>query len=143
MEHLGTKLLAKKREEAERKGETVWEAYLRKRREKRKERKHGRRLGRGERDGESSDSDEYDEVEDERPGRGNPNGKKVGAGDMGTLPCARIKMHSTRELICYINYPYRLAFMIAYLYIMFSDLYTMIFPAPFSGRRTKACRRGQ
>ena len=84
LENLGTKLLAKKRQEEERKGETVWEAYLRKRREKRKERKHGRRLGRGERDGESSDSDEYDEVEDERPGRGNPNGKVWTSGGVDT-----------------------------------------------------------
>jgi len=87
LENLGTKLLAKKRQEEERKGETVWEAYLRKRREKRKERKHGRRLGRGERDGESSDSDEYDEVEDERPGRGNPNGKVwTSGGGVDTYP---------------------------------------------------------
>ena len=69
LEHLGEKILAKKREEEARKGETVWDAYLRKRKEKRRERKHGRRLGRGG-DEDSSDSGDYDAIEDGPGDRG-------------------------------------------------------------------------
>jgi hypothetical protein len=61
LEKLGEQMMAKKKEERDRAGETVWEAYLRKRKEKRKERK--KRTGRGGRDEDSSDSDDYDDVE--------------------------------------------------------------------------------
>ncbi|PRW59387.1 Pre-rRNA-processing esf1 [Chlorella sorokiniana] len=59
LENLGQRLLAKKREEEARKGETVWEAYMRRKREKKAEAKRkGRKLGSDE-----SDSD-YDEPAD-------------------------------------------------------------------------------
>ncbi|GAX82620.1 hypothetical protein CEUSTIGMA_g10046.t1 [Chlamydomonas eustigma] len=62
LEKLGEQILSKKKEERDRAGETVWEAYLRKRKEKRKERK--KRTGRGGRDEDSSESDDYDDVEE-------------------------------------------------------------------------------
>ena len=64
LENLGEKLLSKKREEEARKGETVWEAYLRKKREKRRE-KRALRKARGGRDDDDSSSDDYDDVEEE------------------------------------------------------------------------------
>ncbi|KAI3438627.1 hypothetical protein D9Q98_001049 [Chlorella vulgaris] len=67
LENLGERLLAKKREEEARKGETVWDAYLRRRREKRAEAKRkGRQLA----------SDESDSDYDGNGGGGSESGSE-------------------------------------------------------------------
>ncbi|EFN57460.1 hypothetical protein CHLNCDRAFT_57252 [Chlorella variabilis] len=67
LENLGKRVLARKQEEEARKGETVWDAYMRRRREKRAEAKRkGRRLG----------SDESDSDYDDAAGRGSGSGSE-------------------------------------------------------------------
>lgn len=62
LESLGARLLEKKKEAEQRAGETVWEGYLRKRKEKRAERKRQGRFGKG------SDSDDSGgDTEEVRP----------------------------------------------------------------------------
>ncbi|GAB4817011.1 hypothetical protein N2152v2_004057 [Parachlorella kessleri] len=71
LENLGERLLAKKRDQEARRGETVWEAYMRRKREKRREAKRmGRKL---------VDSDEDDDSEDDYGGAG-------GSGDDQGVP---------------------------------------------------------